>query len=58
MPEPPASQAFRVDRLRIVRERLRCAREVPDEETDSASATAIVAAGAVWPRPSSLASLV
>jgi len=62
MPEHSPSQTFIVDRLRIVGERLRRAREVLDEETDSAKATAIAAADAgardphrsrawCWPRP-------
>ena len=44
MPEHSPSQAFIVDLLRIVGERLRRAREVLDEETDTAKATAIAAA--------------
>ena len=47
MPEHSPSQTFIVDRLRIVGERLRRAREVLDEETDTA--TAIAAADAALP---------
>jgi len=49
MPEHSPSQTFIVDRLRIVGERLRRAREVLDEETDTAKATAVAAADAGLP---------